>query len=605
MKNLKFIIPFLLFSGLAFGQIDKQLGIEYFKNQQYEKAIVKFTAAYKQQPSDEIYKYVLESYIELKQLDEAQVFIKKHLRKYSRRSAPFYIDLGYVQTKNKQLQKAENSFNEVFKQIERNPNLAYSISQKFSEYGFYQEALKAFETAEAINPKLVFDFQKALIYADMGDIDNMYRSYLTMIDKNKAYYNNVLTLMRQTVGSNPQDEGNILLKELIVEKIQSTNNPQFNSLLVWVLIQEKSFASAFIQLKALDKRLQRNQAEIFNLGQVAAKNLDWKTADKCYDYIIKVGDVSPFYEDALMEKSFAHKTQIFSNPSATQEDYKTLLTEFQEILEVINYPEDVLSIKRAIAEIEAYKLKNYDAAVSILEEAIKNSYQQTNELAKSKILLGDILLAYGNPWDALLYYAQVDKAFDESELGQEARFKKAMIAFYEGDFDWAKMQFDVLKSSTSKLISNDAIRMSLVISDNTFLDDDTTFSALKLYAKAKLYVAREALDSALIVLNTIEKTYPAHSLQDDVLWERAQIYLKQNKVNPAVETLEKLLAAYGQDLLADQALFELARIYDDILNNPQKAMDYYQELFSNHGDSILASPAREKFRQLRGDELYN
>ena len=598
-------MPLLLFSFFANGQIDKQLGIEYFKNQEYDKAVIKFKYAYNQQPSDEIYKYMVESYIELKQLEQAQVFIKKHIRKNNRRSAPFYIDLGYVQTKNKQPQKAEASFNEVFKQIEKNPNLAYSMSQKFSTYGFYEEALKAFETAESVNPNLIFDFQKAEIYANMGDVNNMYRAYLTMIDKNPAYYNNVLGLMRQTVSSNPQDEGNILLKELIVEKIQSTNNPKFNDLLAWVLIQEKSFSSAFIQLKALDKRLQRNQAEIYNLGQVATKNKDWKTTDKCYDYIIKVGEVSPFYEDAILEKSFAHQTRLNATTDATQEDFKLLLAEFENDLKTINYPEDVLRINRAIAEIQAYKLMDYNAAVATLETVLKKYPAKNNQMAKCKILLGDILLAYGNPWDALLYYAQVDKAFDESELGQEARFKKAMIAFYEGDFDWAKTQFDVLKTSTSKLISNDAIHMSLVISDNTFLDEDSNFTALKIFAKAKLYVTRQALDSALILLQEIEENYPTHTLQDDILWERAQIYVKQNKIDDAVKTLEDLLAAFGQDLLADQALYELARIYEEILNDPQKAMDYYQELFSDHGDSILASPSREKFRQLRGDELYN
>jgi len=192
---------------LAFGQqIDKQLGIEYFKNQQYEKAVVKLTSAYKREPSDEIYKYLLDSHLELKQLDEAQEVIKKHIKKYSRRSASFYIDLAYVQLKNNESPKAEDSFNEVFKKIDKNPNLAYSLSQKFSDYGFFKQALLAFEHAEAANPGLAFDYQKAMIYADMGDIENMYRSYLIMIDKNPAYYNQVLSLMRQTVSSNPQDE---------------------------------------------------------------------------------------------------------------------------------------------------------------------------------------------------------------------------------------------------------------------------------------------------------------------------------------------------------------------------------------------------------------
>ena len=39
-----------------------------------------------------------------------------------------------------------------------------------------------------------------------------------------------------------------------------------------------------------------------------------------------------------------------------------------------------------------------------------------------------------------------------------------------GDFEWAQSQLDVLKSSTSKLIANDAMYLSLLISDNLNLD---------------------------------------------------------------------------------------------------------------------------------------
>jgi tetratricopeptide (TPR) repeat protein len=94
-------------------------------------------------------------------------------------------------------------------------------------------------------------------------------------------------------------------------------------------------------------------------------------------------------------------------------------------------------------------------------------------------------------------------------------------------------------------------------------------------------------------------------LSDDVLWERAQIELKQGKTEKAIETLTELSGFLGADLLIDRALFELAKIYDYDLNNSEKAMEYYQQVCSEHADSILASQARARFRTLRGDELYN
>lgn len=595
----------LLFTSLLlFAQMDEKLAIEYFNNQQYEKALVKFNTVYKKNPTV-YYRYILDCYLELDQLTNAENFIAKSIKKNPNNAPTYYIDLGYVQLKNGKETAAEKSFSKVFQFVEERPNMAYGISTAFSKYGFYEEALETFERAERINPGLSFDYQKALVYADMGDSKNMYISYLSMLDKNASYYNSILSMLRQSVSSDPTSESNILLKELIIEKIQTTDNPLFNDLLVWVLIQEKSFSSAYIQLKALDKRLNRNQSEIYNLGGLAIANKNYSSAEKCFDYIIKVGEVSPFYTDAMVSKTFAHKEQLSDSPESTPEEYRALITELESVKAQISYPEEIIKIDRAIAEIEAYKLQNATRAIEILEDVLAKNKNKSDELGYAKILLGDITLAYDDPWEALLYFSQVDKAFGDNEIGQEARFKKAMVAFYQGDFDWAKTQFDVLKAATSKLISNDAMYMSLMISDNTFLDTDTDYTALKLYAKAKLLIEREALDSALLALNFIENTYPAHSLVDDVIWERAKIQLSKGKTEESIQSLMEVVNYNGSKILADDALYLLGDIYENTYGDKEKAMEYYQRVFSEHAGSILASQARAKFRALRGDELYN
>jgi tetratricopeptide (TPR) repeat protein len=584
--------------------MDEKLAIEYFNNQQYEKALVKFNTVYKKNPTV-YYRYILDCYLELDQLTNAENFIAKSIKKNPNNAPTYYIDLGYVQLKNGKETAAEKSFSKVFQFVEERPNMAYGISTAFSKYGFYEEALETFERAERINPGLSFDYQKALVYADMGDSKNMYISYLSMLDKNASYYNSILSMLRQSVSSDPTSESNILLKELIIEKIQTTDNPLFNDLLVWVLIQEKSFSSAYIQLKALDKRLNRNQSEIYNLGGLAIANKNYSSAEKCFDYIIKVGEVSPFYTDAMVSKTFAHKEQLSDSPESTPEEYRALITELESVKAQISYPEEIIKIDRAIAEIEAYKLQNATRAIEILEDVLAKNKNKSDELGYAKILLGDITLANDDPWEALLYFSQVDKAFGDNEIGQEARFKKAMVAFYQGDFDWAKTQFDVLKAATSKLISNDAMYMSLMISDNTFLDTDTNYTALKLYAKAKLLIEREALDSALLALNFIENTYPAHSLVDDVIWERAKIQLSKGQTEESIQSLMEVVNYNGSKILADDALYLLGDIYENTYGDKEKAMEYYQRVFSEHAGSILASQARAKFRALRGDELYN
>jgi hypothetical protein len=68
-------------------------------------------------------------------------------------------------------------------------------------------------------------------------------------------------------------------------------------------------------------------------------------------------------------------------------------------------------------------------------------------------------------WDASLLYSQVEKEFKYEAIGHEAKFKNAKLSFYAGDFKWAKTQCDVLKGATTKLIANDALDLSLIITD--------------------------------------------------------------------------------------------------------------------------------------------
>ena len=96
---------------------------------------------------------------------------------------------------------------------------------------------------------------------------------------------------------------------------------------------------------------------------------------------------------------------------------------------------------------------------------------------------------------AKLLYAQVEKAFKNDPLGHFAKFKNAKLSFYIGEFDWAKAQLDVLKAATSKLIANDALRFSVLISDNIDMDSSTV--ALEIYARADLLLYRNQQEVAL------------------------------------------------------------------------------------------------------------
>ena len=203
---------------------------------------------------------------------------------------------------------------------------------------------------------------------------------------------------------------------------------------------------------------------------------------------------------------------------------------------------------------------------------------------------------------ATLLYSQVDKAFKTDVLGQEAKFRNAKLSYYQGDFDWAKAQLDVLKAATSDLMANDALSLSLLIGDNSS-DGDTLQTTLHMYSRADLLLFQNQYDQALFVLDSIKMKFPSSTLNDDVLFKKAQIMQKMGKNDTAAQYFQEIINLYSNDILADDALFSLAQLNENAFNNKEKAMEMYQELMTKYPSSIFVVEARKKFRSLRGDQI--
>jgi TolA-binding protein len=198
-------------------------------------------------------------------------------------------------------------------------------------------------------------------------------------------------------------------------------------------------------------------------------------------------------------------------------------------------------------------------------------------------------------------YSQVDKDFKEETIGQEARFKNARLAYFNGDFQWSQAQFDILKASTSKLISNDALDLSVFIMDN--LNLDTSSAAISLYSGAEMLVFQNRFDEAFLKLDTLRLAFPEHSLQDDILYLEAQIFEKKRNWEKAASLYTTIAEKYPEDIRADNALYALAQIYEFRLVNLDKAKELYEKIFMDYSGSLFAVDARKRFRVLRGDKV--
>jgi TolA-binding protein len=253
------------------------------------------------------------------------------------------------------------------------------------------------------------------------------------------------------------------------------------------------------------------------------------------------------------------------------------------------------------AKFEALYLNNLDKAISILEEVKVYAGLKPAIVSNIKLDLGDYYLIKNDIWEATLLYSQVDKAYKEGLLGERARYRNALLSYYRGDFEWAQQQFDILKSATSKLISNDAIDMSVFITDNLGLD--TTAVPLQLYAESELLLYQNKFEETFAKLDQIIKEFPEHGLKDDILYLKARIYSKRKRYSDAILYYTQIIENHKEEIRCDNAIWELAELYQFNLKQLDKAQVLYEQLFLEFSNSTFAVEARKRYRELRGDTL--
>lgn len=77
-------------------------------------------------------------------------------------------------------------------------------------------------------------------------------------------------------------------------------------------------------------------------------------------------------------------------------------------------------------------------------------------------------------------------------------------------------------------------------------------------------------------------------------------FVDQRKWNEAVGFLEGLARDYPDTFLAPKSLFSIGLIYQDQLNEPQKAVEYYRKLIDKYPSSFLVKPAEKQIEQITG-----
>lgn len=573
------------------------LAMQYYQTGEMAKAAELFENVMRAEPGNATaYAYLYVAYLQLQQAEKAEK-LAAGMAKRDPSQAAYEVDRAYALRQQQEEKRALNIYEGLLKKLGPNRGQIMMLTNAFRNRGENDWALRSLQQGRKLLAEpLAFSLELADLYLATGRKGEMvaaYLDYLQAAPQQLGYVQNMLQ-------SRLTDEDYELLRQALLAGMQRRpEDLALAELMVWFFVQQLDFETAFYQAKALDQRLNENGQRMLSLARAAVENKQFKSAGLFYAYLVEKGSRHPAYYEARYELLDARRQELEA-AAAGKGEWELLSNAFADYLRDFPQHRQVLLVKKGHARVLAYELQQFEAAVLLLEKAVADGGER-RMLAAVKLDLGDLYLLTEEYWEAALVYGQVEKDFPNDPLGQEAKFRNARLSFFQAEFAWSQAQLDVLKASTSQRIANDAMALSLLISDN--LNLDTSILPMRSFAAAELLAFRQDVVGATQAFEQMLVDFKDHALSDEVYLRLARLQTKQGNYTAARQWYERIIEAYAQDILGDDAHFELAVLLEEKLKDTAEAQRWYEKLLKQYPDSTFTFEARRRYRQLRGDQI--
>jgi tetratricopeptide (TPR) repeat protein len=595
--------PVLPFQTNASDNNDEQVAMQFYQNKEYAKAGEVYERVYNVKPSYYIYSYYLFCLVETGDFSKAEKLVKT-AQKNDKDALKYMVDLGYISFRKGEQEKSKKIYDEALRKLEPNQQQITDLANAFISRNENEYAEKVYlKGRELMKGSYPFGFELALLYERTGEFKKELDEYFNLLENNKTYLQTTEERLQFDLANDPDNSKNELFRKSLLDRSQKEpDKTYYSEMLWWYSIQQKDFELALIQAKSLDRRLKEDGGRVFQLAKMAVSNQEYGSAIDAYKYIVSKGKEFPFYDESRTELLNTRFIQLVVRSNPSQKSLTELEKEFEtEIDHTTDHAQSVM-LTKDLAHLDAFFLGKYEEATTRLSAIIDRTDINLKLKSQVKLELADIYLFTNNVWDATLLYQQVYMDFKNDEIGEDAKFRNAKLYYYIGQLKWAQAQLDILKAATSKLISNDAMALSLLISENFDLDSNTI--ALNYFSHADLLEYQNKNDDALKDLDSIALVFKDHPIFPHMYMEKSNILRKEGKFQDADTLLGTILEKYPEDVLADQALYIRAKINEEDIKDNSKAMAYYEMLMSKYPGSIYVPDSRKRFRILRGDKGF-
>ena len=580
-------------------QLDERLAREFYYKKDFEKARDIYKNLYDNYGQAGYFTQYADCLILTGDYETAEKAYKAFL-KQNPKNWKAHVDLAYVYQQQGDNPKAVKYLNKVLKDVPDTKNAIIEVSNLLRNRNFNDLAIALFDRG-AKNPNINYNFylEKAYTYNSMLDFENATECYLLYLKEKPDQYemvkNRLRVMMMYDINGNVDD---VVRMALLRKTQEEPENEEYASLLMWYSLQQQDYELALMQLKALDKRGNGDyENDIVNVAQIASDNRQYDIAIEAYEYVLKKSESGVFFVQAtagFIRNSYA---KAVAEGNHDKRFYESLSKKIDDAIEAIGFSGDMMPLIIVQADIMAFELEQYDDAKTLLNNVLEMNLSQKT-MSEVKMKLADIYLLTDEVWEATLLYSQVEKAMKNEPIAHEAKFKNAQLRYFIGEFEWASAALKVLTAATSKLVANDAMTLSLTISDN--LEYDTI--GLKRIAKADYNIYKRNYPVANQILDSVVAYNPNEVSLPNAFYRKAKIAMNEGDCELADSLYKRVYEGYADSYIADEALIEDALLLENQLNRREEAMECYSKLFDYYTASVYVAQARKSYRRLRDEQ---
>lgn len=577
---------------------NEQLAYEFYNKKDYEKAADLFERLYKDTKKSQFFHSYIDCLLLTGNYEEAKDQLKPFL-KSNPTAWKSHVDLAYVYAQNGEMDKAGKYVAKIVKDVPENRNSIVEVANLLRKRNFTDAAIALYDKgAKSSIIQYNFYTEKAYIYNSILDFDNTIKYYLLALQEDPRHYDNVKNqfrvLLMYDVNGNVSD---VMRMALLGKSQENPENEEFSQLLMWFSLQQKEYDLTLMQLKALDRRKGDYENDILNICHIASDNQQFDIAIDGFEYVAEKSHQGVFYIEAKVGLLENRYKKAVAEGGHDRQFYEELSGEMTKVFDEIGFYRDTKPLMTVQAHILAYELDRPDEAIVLINNALQLGFLSADNAAL-KMELADIYLYKDEVWEATLLYSQIEKSMKNDPIAHEARFKNGQLRYFIGEFEWAQAALGILKAATSKLVANDAMTLSLTITDN--LEYDTL--ALRRLAKADYYIYQHRYELANQMLDSINAYNPNEVSMPNLLYRKAKMARATGDFVIADSLYHRVFEGYQDSYLADEALMEDAQLLENQLDGKADAMECYARLFDYYTASVYVAQARKCYRRLR-DEL--